>query len=147
MKASRNAYKSIIHNWIFSFIKHVSLYSQEDLATALQAIKAKIEDAQTELARIEKDAVERKAMMDTVIPAYKQFRSWSVEFYESSLEVKKMIASQLFSRITVNRDYELTIELNFTYRQFLEDWLAQTPDIKEPAWVVAGFGWTLERSF
>ena len=99
----------------------------------MQAIKSKIEEAQTELARIEKDAIERKAMMDTVIPAYKQFRSWSVEFYESSLEVKKMIASQLFSRITVNRDYELTIELNFTYRQFLEDWLAQTPDIKEPA--------------
>ena len=72
-------------------------------------------------------------MVDTIIPAYKQFRSWSVEFYESSLEVKKMIASQLFSRITVNCNYELTIELNFTYRQFLEDWLAQTPNIKEPA--------------
>ena len=110
-----------------------SIYSQEDLATALQSIKAKIDEAQKELVRIEKDAVERKAMMETVIPAYKQFRSWSVEFYESSLEVKKMIASQLFSRITVNCNYELTIELNFTYRQFLEDWLAQTPNIKEPA--------------
>lgn len=110
-----------------------SLYTQEDLATALQAIKGKIETAQAELLRIEKEAAERKAMVDTIIPAYKQFRSWSVEFYESSLEVKKMIASQLFSRITVNRDYELTIELNFTYRQFLEDWLAQSPNLKEPA--------------
>lgn len=110
-----------------------SLYSQEDLATALQAIKAKIENAQSELLQIEKEAMERRAKVDTIIPAYKQFRSWSVEFYESSLEVKKMIASQLFSRITVNRNYELTIELNFTYRQFLEDWLAQSPDIKEPA--------------
>ena len=82
-------------------------------------VSIKIENAQSELIRIEKDAAERRAMVDTIIPAYKQFRSWSVEFYESSLEVKKMIASQLFSRITVNRNYELTIELNFTYRQFL----------------------------
>ena len=82
-------------------------------------VSIKIENAQSELIRIEKDAAERRAMVDTIIPAYKQFRRWSVDFYESSLEVKKMIASQLFSRITVNRNYELTIELNFTYRQFL----------------------------
>lgn len=103
-----------------------SIYSQEDLATALRTLKEKIDVAQQELKNIESEASERKAMVDTIIPAYKQFRSWSVEFFESSLEVKKMIACQIFSRITVNRDYELTIELNFTYRQFCDEWLMQT---------------------
>ena len=86
-----------------------------------------------DLESMEKDTVEKSARIDAVIPAYKQFRSWSVEFYESSLEVKKMIASQLFSRITVNRNYELNIELNFTYRQFCEEWLSQEQSIKETA--------------
>ena len=92
-----------------------SLYTQEDLATAIQALKGKIEMTRADLESMEKDTVEKSARIDAVIPAYKQFKSWSVEFYESSLEVKKMIASQLFSRITVNRNYELNIELNFTY--------------------------------
>ena len=110
-----------------------SLYTQEDLATAIQALKGKIEMTRADLESMEKDTVEKRARIDAVIPAYKQFRSWSVEFYESSLEVKKMIASQLFSRITVNRNYELNIELNFTYRQFCEEWLSQEQSIKETA--------------
>ena len=69
----------------------------------------------------------------TIIPAYKQFRSWSVEFEEASLEIKKTIATQLFSRVTVNKDYELTYEMNFTYRQFCEDWLSQTPVFSQKA--------------
>jgi len=110
-----------------------SLYTQEDLSTALQALKNKIEFSQKELERLATEAIERKTAMDTIIPAYKQFRSWSVEFHESSLEVKKRIASQLFSKITVNKNYELEIEMNFTYRQFCEEWLGHNPSVKEPA--------------
>ena len=110
-----------------------SLYTQEDLATALQAIKGKIEAAGKELERLRKEEAEKKAISESIIPAYKQFRSWSIEFFESSLEVKKMIASQLFSRVEVNRNYEITIELNFTYRQFCEDWIGQKPTIVETA--------------
>ena len=88
---------------------------------------------QGDLDLLEKEEAEKKAISESIIPAYKQFRSWSIEFFESSLEVKKMIASQLFSRVEVNRNYEITIELNFTYRQFCEDWIGQKPTIAETA--------------
>ena len=103
-----------------------SFYTQEDLATAIQTIKNRIASAKEELARLKQEEVHKEKISSTIIPAYKQFRSWSIEFDEAPLEIKKMIVSQLFSRVTVNKDYEITYELNFTYRQFCEEWLAQT---------------------
>ncbi len=104
-----------------------SFYTQEDLATALHALRQKIADAQKEVARLKQEETHKKMVSDTIIPAYKQFRSWSIEFDEAPLEAKKMIATQLFSKVIVNRNYEITYEMNFTYRQFCEDWLMQSP--------------------
>ena len=56
-----------------------------------------------------------------IIPAYRQFKTWSVEFEESSFEAKKMIAGQLFRRIEVRKDYEITYEMNLTYAKFCEE--------------------------
>ena len=65
---------------------------------------------------------QKKALCDGMIPAYQQFRSWAEEFDNASLEVKKMIACQLFNRVEIGKGYQIHIELNMTYRQFLEDW-------------------------
>lgn len=39
-----------------------------------------------------------------------------------------MIASQLFSRVEIGKGYEIRIELNMTYRQFIDDWSSNTDD-------------------
>ncbi len=38
---------------------------------------------------------------------------------------KKMIASQLFSRVEIGKGYKIHLEMNMTYRQFCEDWLGE----------------------
>lgn len=40
----------------------------------------------------------------------------------ASLETKKMIACQLFSRVKVGKGYKIKVTMNMTYRQFVSDW-------------------------
>ena len=110
-----------------------SFYTQEDLAAAIRTIRDRVAEAQSDVEKLKQEETHKKMVSATIIPAYKQFRSWSVEFEEAPLEIKKTIATQLFSRATVNKDYELTYEMNFTYRQFCEDWLSQTPAFSQKA--------------
>ena len=99
-----------------------SIYTEEDLAAALNTVKTKITECEGSLARLKDEDAQKKALCDGMIPAYQQFRSWAEEFDNASLEVKKMIACQLFNRVEIGKGYQIHIELNMTYRQFLEDW-------------------------
>ncbi len=103
-----------------------SIYSEEDLASALNTVKAKITEGEAILEKLQDEDAQKKAMCDNMIPAYQQFRSWAEEFENASLETKKMIACQLFTRVEIGKGYKVHIELNMTYRQFLEDWCSGT---------------------
>ena len=52
---------------------------------------------------------------------YDQFTSWADEFDIAPMERKRMILSELFSRIELSRGYRIKIEVELNYRQFLED--------------------------
>ena len=65
---------------------------------------------------------QKKLLADSVMPAYRQFRSWAEEFEDASLETKKMIACQLFSRVEVGKGYKIKVIMNMTYRQFVSEW-------------------------
>jgi len=53
---------------------------------------------------------------------YESFKSWAEEFENCSIERKKMIISQLISRIEIKNGYKINMELNMDYEQFCEDW-------------------------
>ncbi len=99
------------------------LYTGDDMERTL---RDRIAEAEKEIDRLKQEETYKKAVSESIIPAYKQFRSWSIEFHEASLEAKKIIVSQLFSKVSVNRNYEINYELNFTYIQFCEDWIGKT---------------------
>ena len=98
-------------------------FSGEDLATALRTLREKLDAETKELEKLKAEEADEKRTNDMIIPAYRQFKTWSVEFEESSFEAKKMIAGQLFRRIEVRKDYEITYEMNLTYAKFCEEWL------------------------
>ena len=98
-------------------------FSGEDLATALRTLREKLDAETKELEKLKAEEADEKRTNDMIIPAYRQFKTWSVEFEESSFEAKKMIAGQLFRRIEVRKDYEITCEMNLTYAKFCEEWL------------------------
>ena len=99
-----------------------SIYSEEDLATALQTLRARIDESESRLAQLKVEESEKKTLTDSIIPAYQQFKGWAEEFDSASFETKKMIAGKLFSRVEIGKGYKIKITLNMTYRQFLEDW-------------------------
>lgn len=68
------------------------------LNAELESGNAKIEEMKTELTRI---------------------RTWSEIFYDSDMEIKKMITNYIVKRVSVFRGYKLDIELNMNVRQFL----------------------------
>ena len=99
-----------------------SIYSEEDLATALQTLRERMEESESRLAELKAEESEKKTLTDSIIPAYRQFKGWAEEFDSASLETKKMIAGKLFSRVEIGKGYQIRITLNMTYRQFLENW-------------------------
>lgn len=98
-----------------------SLYTPEDLKEAINTIKRRIEDGEQQLSNLEDKIQQKKKMTEAVLPAYRQFKSWSEEFDTADLEQKKMIACQLFDRVELGKDYKITLHMNVTYKQFCSE--------------------------
>ena len=99
-----------------------SIYSSEDLSIALDKLKSRIVEDEETLEKLKAEDDQKKLLADSVMPAYRQFRSWADEFEDASLETKKMIACQLFSRVEVGKGYRIKVTMNMTYRQFVSEW-------------------------
>ena len=100
-----------------------SKYSSEDLSTAILTLRNRIDETRKRLSELSNEEEEKKKTSASILPAYKQFSTWASEFEEASFKAKKMIVSQLFSRIEVGKGYKIHLEMNLTYKQFCEDWM------------------------
>lgn len=99
-----------------------SVYTAEDLSQAIGILKTRISDSEKELSSLKEEEARKKQGVDKISPAYNQFKSWAEEFDAASMEEKKMIAGHLFNRIEVDREYNITVEMNMTYQQFCAEW-------------------------
>ncbi len=99
-----------------------SVYTAEDLSQAIGTLKTRISDSEKELSSLKEEEARKKQGVDKISPAYNQFKSWAEEFDAASMEEKKMIAGHLFNRIEVDREYNITVEMNMTYQQFCAEW-------------------------
>ena len=99
-----------------------SIYSSDDLSIALDKLKSGITADEETLEKLKTEDDQKKLLANSVMPAYRQFRSWAEEFEDASLETKKMIACQLFSRVEVGKGYRIKVTMNMTYRQFVSEW-------------------------
>ena len=102
----------------------VGLYSREDIA--INTIHNRIDENEKQLEKLELEEVQKKDASDSIIPAYKRFKTWADEFDEASFETKKMIANCLFERIEVSKGYKVRFVIDTTYQQFCEEWLDST---------------------
>lgn len=105
-----------------------SLYSPEDLKVAITTTKNKVEETEKKIAELDIEREQQKNTVTTIFMEYNQFKSWAEEFETASLEQKKMIACQLFSRIELEKGYKLHFTLNMSYEQFLKEWNDILPD-------------------
>lgn len=100
-----------------------SAYSPEILGRSIKKVEEKITELNEALKTLDDEMTDRKRSMENVKPMYDTFKGWAEEFNENiSMERKKMIVSQLLSRIEVYKGYDIRIELNMDYKQFCDDW-------------------------
>ncbi|MBP3857014.1 MAG: recombinase family protein [Ruminiclostridium sp.] len=99
-----------------------SVYSAEQLSSAIKTVEERISTQKFQLEQLQNEAKSKKTSIEKIRPMFDQFVSWAQEFDNSTIEQKKMIIAQLVTRIELNRDYELNIELNMDYKDFCDDW-------------------------
>ena len=99
-----------------------SVYSAEQLSSAIKTVEDRISTQKFQLEQLQNEVKSKKASIEAIRPMFEQFVGWAQEFDKCTIEQKKMIISQLVNRIELNKDYELTIELNMDYKDFCNDW-------------------------
>lgn len=99
-----------------------SSFTSEQLSKAMKTVEAKISEINVQLEQLENEISGKKISMEKIRPMYERFTSWADEFDTCSIEKKKMIISQLISRIEIGKGYRITVEFNMDYQQFCEDW-------------------------
>lgn len=99
-----------------------SFYSPEQLSTAMTTVQQKINAIELQLEKLKNEQELRRASMEQVKPMYEQFKGWAEEYALASTEQKKMIISQIVSRIELGKGYRIKIRLNVDYEQFCEGW-------------------------
>ena len=109
-----------------AFIREpMSVYTPEDLTLAMNSVRKRLDESNAQLDELIRDQSEKKEVSASVIPAYRQFRTWASEFEEASFKAKKMIANQIFTRVEVGKGYVMRYEMNVTYKQFCEEWMTK----------------------
>ena len=96
----------------------------EDLANMITVLRGKITSAEAQLEALKQEDAAQKAVSESIIPAYRQFKTWAEEFDSAPWEMKKMIANQLFSKVEIGKGYKIRLELDATFKTFCEDWIS-----------------------
>lgn len=99
-----------------------SVFTPDDLATSISSVRERLNATIAEQHELEQNTFQQKQTLLSADSVYKQFKSWADEFETATNEQRKMIACQLFNRIEIGRGYQITCELNMSYRQFCEEW-------------------------
>jgi DNA invertase Pin-like site-specific DNA recombinase len=97
-----------------------SAFTPDMLSMAIDSAKTELQKKEDELAQLNYNLNNSQGALKKLDLYYEQFRSWADEFESASLEQRKMIICQLVREITVSRGYELSIELDINYAQFLQ---------------------------
>lgn len=100
-----------------------SFYSPEQLSTAMTRVQQNITAIESQIEKINEELDNKKQTVRKLKPMYEQFKGWAEEFDLVPTKQKKMIISQLISRIEIGKGYKISIQLNMDYEQFCEGWM------------------------
>ena len=97
-----------------------SRFTEEMLGDLIDKKKNELKAAQDAVRQLDAQAENQEKIALELGRYYDQFTSWADEFDVASMERKRMILSELFSRIELDRGYQIRFEVDLNYRQFLE---------------------------
>lgn len=96
-----------------------SAFTVDVLSMSVNAAKGELVNVEKRLKECAAELEAKDEVLNKLDYYYEQFVSWADEFEKASAERKKMIICQLIKSIKVRRGYELEIEFNISYQQFL----------------------------
>ena len=97
-----------------------SRFSDEELGLLIEKKKSELKAAQGLVQQITEQAENQEQIAMKLGEYYDQFTSWADEFDAAPMDRQRMILSELFSRIELDRGYHVRFEVELNYRQFLE---------------------------
>ena len=101
-----------------------SLYSQEDLAEAIENAKFEAAEAVKKLDSLRRKEANQKKAYDELDNNYKEFFSWAHQFETATLEKQRMIVNKLVKEITLGKgidgNYDVKVLLRSSYAQFFD---------------------------
>ena len=100
-------------------IRGESSLDHETLNELIQESKEALELATEEYNNCEKSIDNAKEVFEALRREQHKILSWAEMYDSSSHEAKKMIISKIVDRVTVRRNYEISIDLNLSYQDYM----------------------------
>lgn len=97
-----------------------SAFDQRVIQEMFEENAQAIARVQKEMETIEQEKDEADRRLKQLIEQYQHISEWSEVFDGASVDEQKMILSRLIEKITVDRDYHITIYFYITLDQFKE---------------------------
>ena len=104
-----------------------SRFTEDMLGDMIEKKKNELKAAQEAVKQLDAQAENQEKIALEIGQYYDQFTSWADEFDAASIDRKRMIMSELFSRIELDRDYQITFEIELNYKQFIEGVIPDIP--------------------
>ena len=95
-----------------------SVYAPEMIQELLASNTEAMNKAEAELQNAEKDRAELDAKLKELVRQYESIHDWAEVFDAAEVDEKKMILSRIIGKITVNRNYDITIYFFLTLDDF-----------------------------
>ena len=95
-----------------------SVYAPEMIQELLVSNTEAMNKAEAELQSAEKDRAELDAKLKELVRQYESIHDWAEVFDAAEVDEKKMILSRIIGKITVNRNYDITIYFFLTLDDF-----------------------------
>ena len=110
---------SILKSEVIKAIKGESSFSADTLSELIAEAEKECSRLLSLVADSEKDVADGESLLKNLSDSFDELISWAELYDEASFEKKKMIVNCLIKRVEVSRGYNLKVEFNIDFQQFI----------------------------
>lgn len=104
---------------VIKCIEGTSDFSKGMLDRLIKNAEADLANVKKEYKQATENVIDERKELKKLDQYYKDFMGWADEFEMATLERKRMILGQLFTKVEVAKGYKVTVHVNMSYKQFL----------------------------
>ena len=110
---------TILKSEVIKAIKGESSFSADTLSELIVESEKECSRLFDLVSDAEKDVADGESVLKTLSDSFDELISWAELYDEASFEKKKMIVNCLIKRVEVSRGYNLKVEFNIDFQQFM----------------------------